>query len=63
MTGEQQVSQAKFKWACVQFIAEVSLNANCKSSDLKLALALIADLAYREGTENDPESAIFYEAE
>ncbi|HAV7603097.1 TPA: hypothetical protein ACNB0W_003220 [Escherichia coli] len=63
MIEEQLVGQKKFKWACVQFIAEVSLNANCKSSDLKLALALIADLAHREGDESYPESEIFYKAE
>ncbi len=54
-------SQAQHKWACVQFIAEVSLIANCKSSDLKLALSIIADLASRENNKTDDE--IFYEVQ
>ncbi|WP_257026557.1 hypothetical protein [Pantoea agglomerans] len=41
----QESNQIHEKMACVQFIAEVSLIANCKPSDLKLALSLIADLA------------------
>lgn len=41
----QDSNQIHKKMACVQFIAEVSLIANCKPSDLKLALTLIADLA------------------
>lgn len=49
------------KWACVQFIAEVSLIANCKPADLKLALSLIADLANSENKE--PEKEVFYKAE
>lgn len=60
MVGEQ-LSRTQQKWACVQFIAEVSLIANCKPSDLKLALTLIADLAHSEN--NEPEENIFYEAE
>jgi hypothetical protein len=47
MVGED-FSRAQQKWACVQFIAEVSLIANCKPSDLQLALTLIADLAHSE---------------
>ncbi|HDX9056119.1 TPA: hypothetical protein RQO94_004132 [Klebsiella michiganensis] len=47
MVGEH-FSEAQQKWACVQFIAEVSLIANCKPSELKLALTLIADLAHGE---------------
>lgn len=49
------------KWACVQFIAEVSLIANCKPSDLKLALSLIADLTH--DASNDGDNKIYYEAE
>ncbi|ESN25516.1 hypothetical protein L368_02451 [Enterobacter sp. MGH 22] len=60
MVGEH-FSRTQQKWACVQFIAEVSLIANCKPSDLKLALTLIADLANRESAEDDPD--IFYQAE
>ncbi|EOE7079351.1 hypothetical protein [Enterobacter cloacae complex sp. 2023EL-00624] len=60
MVGEH-FSRTQQKWACVQFIAEVSLIANCKPSDLKLALTLIADLANRESAEDDPD--IFYKAE
>ncbi|MDD1949044.1 hypothetical protein M1Q09_05015 [Klebsiella variicola] len=60
MVGEH-FSRTQQKWACVQFIAEVSLIANCKPSDLKLALTLIADLANSESTEDDPN--IFYKAE
>ncbi|HEM8029107.1 TPA: hypothetical protein U2M06_004172 [Enterobacter hormaechei] len=57
----EHFNQAQHKWACVQFIAEVSLIANCKSSDLKLALSIIADLASRE---NDKEERdIFYEVQ
>ncbi|WP_261653618.1 hypothetical protein [Erwinia mallotivora] len=33
------------KIAGIRFIAELSLIANCKASDLELALTLIADLA------------------
>jgi hypothetical protein len=40
----EHFSRTQQKWACVQFIAEVSLIANCKPTDLKLALTLIADL-------------------
>ncbi|MBZ5779527.1 MULTISPECIES: hypothetical protein [Klebsiella] len=47
MVGEP-FSHTEQKWACVQFIAEVSLIANCKPSELKLALTLIADLAHSE---------------
>ncbi|EHM50643.1 hypothetical protein HMPREF0880_00975 [Yokenella regensburgei ATCC 43003] len=60
MVGEH-FSRTQQKWACVQFIAEVSLIANCKPSDLKLALTLIADLANSENIE--PEKEIFYKAE
>ena len=56
-----EVSRTQHKWACVQFIAEVSLLANCKPSDLKLALSLIADLANSEN--QDAEREIFYKAE
>lgn len=60
MVGEH-FSRAQQKWACVQFIAEVSLIANCKPSDLKLALSLIADLANSEN--KDPREEVFYKAE
>ncbi|EPJ9852713.1 hypothetical protein R8O80_001092 [Escherichia coli] len=60
MVGEH-FSRAQQKWACVQYIAEVSLIANCKPSDLKLALTLIADLANSEN--NETEEGMFYEAE
>ena len=57
----EDVSRLKHQMACVQFIAEVSLIANCKPSDLKLALSLIADLTHNEGDER--EESIFYRAE
>lgn len=57
----EDFSQLQRKWACVQFIAEVSLIANCKPSDLKLALSLIADLTH--DASNDAENSIYYEAE
>ncbi|MNS30662.1 hypothetical protein D3C72_626980 [compost metagenome] len=60
MVGEQ-LSRTQQKWACVQFIAEVSLIANCKPSDLKLALTLIADLAHSEN--QDQNEDIFYNVE
>lgn len=52
---EEHFSRTQQKWACVQFIAEVSLIANCKSSDLKLALTLIADLASSENERSNSE--------
>ncbi|WP_296241863.1 hypothetical protein [uncultured Enterobacter sp.] len=60
MVGEQ-LSRTQQKWACVQFITEVSLIANCKPTDLKLALTLIADLAQSEN--NEPEENVFYKVE
>lgn len=60
MVGEN-FSRAQQKWACVQFIAEVSLIANCKPSDLKLALSLIADLANSEN--KGPREEVFYKPE
>lgn len=57
----EDFSRLQHKWACVQFIAEVSLIANCKPSELKLALSLIADLASSESDE--AKEAIFYKAE
>lgn len=60
MVGEH-FSRMQQKWACVQFIAEVSLIANCKPADLKLALTLIADLANSEG--DNVREEIFYEVE
>lgn len=59
MVGEQ-VSQTQHTLACVQFIAEVSLIANCKPSDLKLALTIIADLANDESHKSEQD--IFYKA-
>lgn len=58
----EQLNQTQHKWACVQFIAEVSLLANCKPSDLKLALSLIADLAHSESAASEDKD-IFYQAE
>lgn len=60
MVGEH-FSRTQQKWACVQFIAEVSLIANCKPADLKLALTLIVDLANSESSEKEDE--IFYKVE
>jgi hypothetical protein len=57
----EETSRTQHKWACVQFIAEVSLIANCKPSDLKLALSLIADLANSEN-ENQESDDVYYEA-
>lgn len=58
----QESSQMHKKMACMQFIAEVSLIANCKPSDLKLALTIIAELANSE-THQDADEEIFYAAE
>lgn len=58
----QESSQMYKKMACMQFIAEVSLIANCKPSDLKLALSIIAELANSE-TRQDADEEIFYAAE
>lgn len=58
----ERLNKTQHKWACVQFIAEVSLIANCKPSDMKLALSLIADLAESENTTPDDED-IYYKAE
>lgn len=62
MVGEHITRTQQKKWACIQFIAEVSLIANCKPADLKIALTIIADLAH---SENDHEESkeIFYKAE
>ncbi|EFO4691461.1 hypothetical protein G6O30_004581 [Shigella dysenteriae] len=57
---DEYFSQRQKKWACVKFIAEVSLIANCKPADLKLALSLIADIA---NSENQETEDVFYEAE
>ncbi|MBU4680427.1 hypothetical protein KC222_00165 [Cedecea davisae] len=61
MVGEQ-FSQTQHKLACVQFIAEISLIANCKPADLKLAMSIIADLADSGSRELKQESNIYYEA-
>lgn len=58
----QDLGQMHKKMACVQSIAEVSLIANCKPSDLKMALTIIADLANSE-TRQDADEEIFYAAE
>ena len=58
----QESNQIHKKMACVQFIAEVSLIANCKPSDLKLALSIIAELANSEINQNAGEE-IFYAAD
>ena len=58
----QESSQMHKKMACMQFIAEVSLVANCKPSELKLALTIIAELAHSE-TRQDADEEIFYSAE
>lgn len=56
-----QSSRTELKWAFVQFIADVAINADCRSADLKLALALIAELA--NGEHSKREEDIFYNAE
>lgn len=58
----QESSQMHKKMACMQFIAEVSLIANCKPSELKLALTIIAELAHSE-IRQDADEEIFYSAE
>ncbi|MGC1084142.1 hypothetical protein [Pantoea agglomerans] len=58
----QESSQMHKKMACMQFIAEVSLIANCKPSELKLALTIIAELANSE-THQDAGEEIFYPAD
>ncbi|MEN4740557.1 hypothetical protein ABEH08_07115 [Pantoea agglomerans] len=58
----QESNQIHKKMACVQFIAEVSLIANCKPSDLKLALSIIAELANSEIHQNAGKE-IFYAAD
>lgn len=57
----EQSSRAEMKWAFVQFIADVAINADCRPADLKLALALIAELAENEHSKRDED--IFYNAE
>lgn len=57
----QESSQMHKKMACMQFIAEVSLIANCKPSDLKLALTIIAELANSE-THQHSDDELFYAA-
>ena len=44
------------------FIAEVSLIANCKQCDMKLAMSIIAELAH-SSCEKVPNDEIFYAAE
>lgn len=57
----QDLAPINRKMACVQFIAEVSLIANCKPSDMKLAMTIIAELAHSD-SENVPDDEIFYAA-
>jgi len=57
----ENLSQVQKKMAYMQFIAEVSLMANCKPSDLKFALSMIADMASTE-TREVLEDEIFYAA-
>ena len=57
----EDLSRLQHQMACVKFIAEVSLIANCKPSALKLALSLIADLTHNEGDKRG--ESIFYRAE
>lgn len=57
----EQSRRAELKWAFIQFIADVSLNADCRPADLKLALALISELANDEHSANEEE--IYYNAE
>ncbi|MBP2156201.1 hypothetical protein [Erwinia rhapontici] len=47
------------KMACVRFIAEVSLIANCKPTDFELALSIIADLA-NAPPRNEISDSLFY---
>lgn len=56
------LSQMHKKMACVQFIAEVSLIANCKPSDMKLAMTIIAELAHSDSRQDD-DGDMFYAAE
>ncbi|GME39242.1 UNVERIFIED_ORG: hypothetical protein C7429_110150 [Pantoea allii] len=58
----QDLAPINRKMACVQFIAEVSLIANCKQSDMKLAMSIIAELAH-SSCEKVPDDEIFYAAE
>jgi hypothetical protein len=55
----QDLGQMQKKMACVQFIAEVSLIANCKPSDMKLAMTIIAELAYSDG-DKVSDDELFY---
>ncbi|MFU9138013.1 hypothetical protein [Erwinia tasmaniensis] len=57
-----EISAMHKKIAGMRFIAELSLIANCKPSDLELALTLIADLA-NTGPQIEAEDEIFYAAE
>lgn len=53
---------AQRKWACVKFIAELSLLHHCNKKELEMALWLVADLADSECAP-EQEKDIFYEAE
>ncbi|MBS1206426.1 MAG: hypothetical protein H6R25_3325 [Proteobacteria bacterium] len=54
--------RAQRKWACVRFIAELSLLHHCKKEELEMALWLIADMAESEST-TAQERDIFYQVE
>ena len=58
----QDLAPINRKMACVQFIAEFSLIANCKQSDMKLAASIIAELAH-SSSKNICVDEIFYAAE
>ncbi|HEY3982518.1 hypothetical protein [Cedecea sp.] len=58
---KEQYRKTQHRLACVQFIAEVSLIANCKPADLKLAMSIIADLADSGNRGLDQEKNIYYE--
>ncbi len=57
----EQSSRAELKWSFVQFVADVAINADCRPAGLKLALALIAELANNEHSKREED--IFYKAE
>jgi len=48
--------------ARIQFVADVSLVAQCKSDELKMALSMISDMAGTIDTAN-LQSKIFYQVE
>ncbi|WP_345827779.1 hypothetical protein AAGR22_12405 [Erwinia sp. HDF1-3R] len=56
-----EVNAMHKKMACVRFIAEVSLIANCKPTDYELALTIIADLTNSQPC-NEDSDGLFYSA-